>query len=82
MNMTSTMDMTNRKVEKQETITTPAGTFECFVIYSDNKSKMMMASQNYPSRLWLAEGIGMVKQDSFNKNGKLMSSTLLTARSN
>lgn len=82
MNMTSTMDMINRKVEKQETITTPAGTFECFVIYSDNKSKMMMANQTYPNRLWLAEGIGMVKQDSFNKNGKLMSSTVLTARSN
>lgn len=81
MNMTSTMDMINRKVEKQETITTPAGTFECFVIYSDNKSKMMMANQNYPNRIWLAEGIGMVKQESFNKNGKLMSSTVLTARS-
>ncbi|WP_297796939.1 hypothetical protein [uncultured Eudoraea sp.] len=82
MNMTSTMNMTNRKVEKQETITTPAGTFDCFVIYSENQSKMMMASQNFPNRLWLAEGVGMVKQDSFNKSGKLMSSTVLTARSN
>ena len=82
MNMTSTVDMVNRKVEKQETITTPAGTFDCYVIYSENESKMMMANQTFPSRLWLAEDVGMVKQESFNKNGKLMSSTVLTALSN
>lgn len=78
MNMNSQVDMINRKVEKKETITTPAGTFDCYVIYSENQSKMMMASQNFPSRLWLAEDVGMVKQESFNKSGKLMSSTVLT----
>ncbi|MGB5228456.1 MAG: hypothetical protein WBN55_09335, partial [Eudoraea sp.] len=82
MNMNSTMDMINRKVEKQESVTTPAGTFDCYVIYSENQSKMMMVNQNFPSRLWLAEDVGMVKQESFNKNGKLMSSTVLTALSN
>ncbi|MGB5272258.1 MAG: hypothetical protein WBN52_17330, partial [Eudoraea sp.] len=76
MNMNSQVDMINRKVEKKETITTPAGTFDCYVIYSENQSKMMMASQNFPSRLWLAEDVGMVKQESFNKSGKLMSSTV------
>jgi len=81
VSMTSKVDMINRKVEKQETITTPAGTFNCYVIYSENQSKMMMASQNFPSRLWLAEDIGMVKQETFNKNGKLMSSTVLSAHS-
>ena len=79
MNMTSTVDMVNRKVEKQETITTPAGTFDCYVIYSENESKMMMANQTFPSRLWLAEDVGMVKQETFDKNGKPMSSTVLSA---
>jgi len=81
MNMNSTMDMINRKVEKQESVTTPAGTFDCYVIYSENQSKMMMVNQNFPSRLWLAEDIGMVKQESYNKNGKLITSTVLTNRS-
>ena len=81
INMNSQVDMINRKVEKKETVTTPAGTFECYVIYSENQSKMMMASQNFPSRLWLAEDIGMVKQETFNKNGKLMSSMVLTSLS-
>jgi hypothetical protein len=76
--MNSTVDMTNRKVEKKETVTTPAGTFECFVIYSDTESKMMMAKQSFPSRLWLAEGVGMVKQETYKKNGDLLSSTELT----
>jgi len=73
--------MINRKVEKKETVTTPAGTYECYVIYSENQSKMMMSSQNFPSRLWLAEGVGMIKQETFKKNGNLMSSTVLTSLS-
>lgn len=78
INMTTTVDMTNRKVEKQESVTTPAGTFECFVIYCDTESKMMMAKQSFPSRVWLAEGVGMVKQETYKKNGGLMNSTQLT----
>lgn len=81
INMNMTVDMTNRKVEKKESVTTTAGTFDCFVLYSENRSKMMMANQVYPSRVWLAEGIGMVKQETYKKNGDVMSSTLLTAHS-
>ncbi len=79
MSMNMKVDMVNRKVEKQENVTTPAGTFNCYVIYSDNESKMMMANQSFPSRLWLAEGVGMVKQETYKKNGDLMSNTVLTS---
>lgn len=82
INMNIAVDMTNRKVEKKENVTTSAGTYDCFVLYSENRSKMMMVNQVYPSRVWLAEGIGMVKQETYKKNGSLMSSTLLTAYSN
>jgi hypothetical protein len=78
INMNTNVDMTDRKVEKQETITTPAGTYECYVIYSVNQSKMMMAKMTFPSRVWLAEGIGMVKQETYKKNGDLMSRMELT----
>ncbi|VXB20777.1 TapB family protein [Maribacter litoralis] len=81
INMNMTVDMTNRNVEKKESVTTPAGTYDCFVLFSENRSKMMMANQVYPSRVWLAEGIGMVKQETYKKNGDLMSSTMLTAHS-
>ena len=78
MNMNMNVETINRKVEKQESVTTPAGTFDCYVIYSETRTKMMMSNQTQPSRIWLAEGVGMVKQESYNKSGKLMGSTLLT----
>tara|TARA_R110001632_G_scaffold2161_1_gene9581 strand:+ start:1558 stop:2250 length:693 start_codon:yes stop_codon:yes gene_type:complete len=81
INMNMTVNMVNRKVEKKESITTTAGTYDCFVLYSENKSKMMMANQVYPTRVWLAAGVGMVKQETYKKNGDVMSSTMLTAYS-
>jgi hypothetical protein len=82
VNMNMNIETVNRKVEARESITTPAGTFDCFVISSETKSKMMMANNTFPSRMWLAEGVGMVKQETYNKNGKLMGSMLLTQFSN
>ena len=79
MNMNMNVETINRKVEKEETVTTPAGTFECYVIYSETRTKMMMANQTMPSRVWLAKGVGMVKQESYNKKGTLIASMELTA---
>ena len=81
INMNTTIDLVNRKVEKQESVTTPAGTFDCYVIYSDNMMKAMMVKQTFPSRVWFSEGVGMIKQESFNKNGKSMGTTVLTSYS-
>jgi len=78
INMTTTVDMINRKVEKKEMVTTTAGSFDCYVIYSENEAKVMMTTQSVPSRVWLAEGVGMVKQESYNKKGDLTHSTQLT----
>lgn len=78
MNMNMNVETVNRKVEKKETITTPAGEFPCYVIYSEHKSKMMMANQTFPSRIWLAEGVGMIKQETYNKKGDLASYMELT----
>ncbi|NQZ42882.1 MAG: hypothetical protein HRT65_01100 [Flavobacteriaceae bacterium] len=78
MTMNMNVETINRKVEKMETVTTPAGTFECYVLYSDTKTKMMMGKQTFPSRTWLAKGVGMVKQETYNKSGKLMGSTVLS----
>jgi hypothetical protein len=78
INMNMNVETINRKVEKKESVTTPAGSFDCYVIYSETKSKMMLANNTFPNRLWLAEGVGMVKQETYNKNGKLMGSMVLT----
>jgi hypothetical protein len=79
INMKVAVDMTNRRVEKKESVTTPAGTFDCFVLYSESQSKMMMANTTISSRTWLAEGVGMVQSETYNKNGKLDGRMVLTS---
>lgn len=78
ISMNITVDQTNRIVETKETITTPAGTFECFVISELTTSKTMGTTLKINSKIWLAEGVGMVKQETYKRNGELMSKTMLT----
>jgi hypothetical protein len=78
LNMKMNMNFFNRKVEGNESITTPAGTFDCYVITYDSEAKMgiKMTSRN---KLWLSEGYGMVKQETYNKKGALIGKSILTA---
>ncbi|MFV9552374.1 hypothetical protein [Algibacter sp. PT7-4] len=76
--MNTTIDMLNRKVNKQETITTPTGTYKCFVLSYDSQMKMGM-KMSFKFKEWIAKGIGMVRNESYNKNGKLMGYSELTS---
>ncbi|MFS4494485.1 hypothetical protein [Maribacter sp. 2308TA10-17] len=76
--MNISVDQTNRKVISEESVTTTAGTFDCVVITENTKSKTMGATMEFNSKLWLAEGVGMIKQETYKKNGDLMSKTELT----
>ncbi|MFC4633871.1 hypothetical protein ACFO3O_08130 [Dokdonia ponticola] len=69
--------LSNRKVIRKEQIETPAGIFDCFVITYDNEMRGSLASRNYKCTDWIAEGIGMVKQETYKENGRLMSRSLL-----
>lgn len=69
--------LSNRKVVRREQIETPAGTFDCYVITYDNEMRGALASRNYQCTDWIAEGIGMVKQETYKENGRLMSKSLL-----
>ncbi|ULC59141.1 hypothetical protein MBM09_14690 [Flaviramulus sp. BrNp1-15] len=76
--MNMSIDMINRKVDNKESISTPAGTFNCFALSYDNEMKMGMKMQ-YKIKEWIAEGVGMVKSESYNKNGKLTGYSELTS---
>lgn len=76
--MNTTVDMVNRKVDKKESVTTPAGTFDCYLITETSTSKTMGATIETNNKLWLAEGVGMIKQESYKKNGNLMTRMELT----
>ncbi len=74
--MNMTINIRNRKVEGQETITTPAGTFDCYVISQTSETKMVVTI-SIDSKDWYVPGIGSVKSESYKK-GKLQSYSLLT----
>lgn len=71
----STMDynISNRKVEAEEQITTPAGTWKCFRISYNILMKMKMGisiPMHYKVTEWFAPGFGIVKTINYNKKGK------------
>ena len=81
--MNMSVQITDRKVVAKETITTPAGTFECYKITSKSNTQTKMGinmSFEFSSTEWIAEKAGMVKSESFDKNGKSNGYTVLVSR--
>ncbi|WP_299214189.1 hypothetical protein [uncultured Dokdonia sp.] len=72
------INLSDRKVVRREQIETPAGTFDCYVITYTNQMAGGLGTRNYQSTDWIAEGIGMVKQETFKENGRLVSRSELT----
>ncbi|MCS6973143.1 MAG: DUF3108 domain-containing protein [Cyclobacteriaceae bacterium] len=85
MPMKITVNITDRKVAGKETITTPAGTFECWKITSRSSTQMQMGinmNLNFTTTEWIAEKTGMVKSESYDRNGNVSSYTVLVSRQN
>lgn len=81
--MTMSVQITDRKVLGKESITTPAGTFDCYKISSKStiQSKMgINMTFDFSTTEWIAEKVGMVKSESFDKNGKSAGYTVLISR--
>jgi hypothetical protein len=66
------ISITERKVEGKETVTTTAGTWECYKISAKNKIVSKIGDTGIPIRMdvieWFAPGFGIVKTES--KTGK------------
>jgi len=71
-----TMNITNRKVVGTESVTVPAGTFECYKITYDVETKMMFKVEASVTE-YVNMGVGNVKTETFDKKGKLSGSTVL-----
>lgn len=82
INMKISADLTNRKVEAIEDITVIGGTFRCFKFSSDINSVAMGIKVKAKSVEWYAKGIGTVKSESYDKDGKLQSRTELIELTN
>ena len=73
INMKMSANVTNRKVEAIEDITVKAGTFKGYKFSSEVNSVVMGIKVNSKNTDWYAKGVGIVKTESYDKNGKLQS---------
>lgn len=75
--MEMNMVVTDRMVEKIESITTEAGTYSCAKITSNNNMKMGFMDQTTSSIQWISNDVGFVKTEEYDKKGKLASGSEL-----
>ncbi len=79
--MSSRMNLTNRVAEAKESLTTPAGTFQCIRVKQhmnmENKAMGIPMRFEMESVSWYAPGIGQVKTETYRKD-KLVGTTVLT----
>ena len=70
MTINMTINITDRKIEGKESVTTPAGTWDCFKITGKTKLTTKIAvniNSNFETTEWYAPGFGVVKTE--NKGG-------------
>jgi len=75
--LTMKVDMLNRKVEKTQTVTTPAGTFECFKLTYDMVIDFMMGSMTMKNVQYITEKLGAVRTETYDSEDKLLNYTIL-----
>lgn len=61
----------------EERISTTAGKFDCLKISYLKRTKVLLKSTTHRINEWYAEGIGLVKSESFDMKGKPAGKTLL-----
>ena len=79
--VTIEIHISNRRVAAKEEVTTDAGTFDCVVFSYDVETEiggMLPIKIKASSKDWYAKNAGLVKQETFDKKGKMTGYTLLT----
>lgn len=78
-----TLKQTSRKVEAKESVTTAAGTWECWKITYEGNFRAGIGPigipVNYKGVEWFAPGFGIVKTETYSKNGKYAGATMITS---
>lgn len=79
---TMTLTSQNKKVVSMEAVTVPAGTFDCYKIEGNMVSKTVTMgipiNFEFKNVEWYAKGVGLVRTESYGKNGKLIGYTVLS----
>ena len=68
----------DRVVEKKEILTTPAGTFDCFLISYKSEGVIYGVPFYRLTKEWYCPQVGIVQTEIYNKKGKLKTKKVLT----
>ena len=71
--------ITDRKVVAIEDVTTPAGTFKGYKMEEVQTNKVLVSNKSFRIVTWYAKNIGCVKQEVYDKKGKLLRTLELTS---
>lgn len=71
--------ITDRKVVAIEDVTTPAGTFKGYKMEEVQTNKVLVSTKSFRIVTWYAKNIGCVKQEVYDKKGKLLRTLELTS---
>jgi hypothetical protein len=71
--------ITDRKVEGFESVTTPAGTFECVKISYKTFAKVMIIKTEGNAVEWYSKNVGLIRSETYDKKMKLTGYSELTS---
>lgn len=78
MGMKTVQTITSNKVVGREELTTNAGSFKCYIVEQQYTASLMGIKTNGMTRTWYARGLGAIKIETMDKNGKVQQTQLLT----
>lgn len=73
------LSFTDRKVINRETLLTPAGSFDCYIVEETNTSRVMMTKDMKTTRTWWAKGVGKVKEETYDEEMNLTEVMLISS---
>lgn len=71
--------VSDRKVLRRETLSTPAGDFDCIVVSEHKEERGPGRNRVTTALTWYARGIGMVRHDTYGSDLGLETSEILTS---
>jgi hypothetical protein len=77
INIKISANITDRKVESAENIVVEAGNFNTYKLTKTLSANAMGMKTSSKSAEWIAKGVGMVKSETYDKNGDVSSYTEL-----
>ena len=67
-----------RQVLDKEIVVTGAGTFDCWKVTEQFNISMFIIKKSILYTTWIADKVGIVKQETYDKSGQLLSQEILT----